>query len=204
MARKRLDREQVLAAAVRLVDAHGLEGLSMRRLGEALGVEAMSLYRHVANKADLLDGIQSAILAEMVVPPLEGPWLEQLGALVRAFRAVLRAHPAALPIFATRPAVAPGSLAAVNRCLAVLAAAGFPEREQAAIFQALLSYVVGSAFVQFAPEAGGEPDPVDYGALPDALAHVRRVGPSLHALDEDEEFELGLDLLLGGLARRRP
>src|SRR5687767_13509300 len=95
-----LTRERVLAAAVRIVDREGLEALTMRRLGEALGVEAMSLYRHVPGRGALLDGIHETILSELPDPPRIADWMDAVLAQARAYREVLTAHPNALVLFA--------------------------------------------------------------------------------------------------------
>lgn len=202
MARRGLTREQVLAAAVAIVDAEGLEALSMRRLGQALGVEAMSLYRHVRDKEDLLDGIHGAILAEMRPAPRSGGWRARLGAMARAFRAVLRAHPRALPLFATRPAVAPTSLAHFDQALGVLEEAGLSAADRLRCVHALLCYVVGSALWQFGDAGDGAPR-VDYGALPpQALPHLAAAAPALESWDLDAEFDFGLEAFVRGLEER--
>src|SRR5262245_24793657 len=124
MARAGLTRDKVLERAVQLVDEEGLDALSMRRLGEALGVQAMSLYRHVSDKADLLDGVHGAILAAVPVPARRGPWATRARALARSVREALRAHPRALVLFATRPAVVPASLALFEEALAIVSESG--------------------------------------------------------------------------------
>src|SRR3954454_24006069 len=89
-----LTRDRVLRAAVDVVDREGLGALSMRRLGQELGVEAMSLYRYVPSKADLLDGVYGAILADIVVPKkAAAEWRKTARAYARAFRKALVAHP---------------------------------------------------------------------------------------------------------------
>src|SRR5262245_13473224 len=97
----------------------------MRRIGDELGVEAMSLYNHVANKAAIVDGIFEAGLAELPAAKRAPSWQAALRDRARALRAVLRAHPYTLPIFATRPAVTPASIAHVEAVLDVLRSAGF-------------------------------------------------------------------------------
>src|SRR5258706_5684902 len=110
-SRVALSRERVLEAALQIVDREGLEAISMRRLGDALGVEAMSLYNHVPNKAAVLDGVFERVLAELpVLKPGRKSWRAVLKAQALALRDVLAAHPNALPLFATRPAVTEASL----------------------------------------------------------------------------------------------
>src|SRR5438270_2408762 len=102
-----LTRERVCEAALALVDEEGLDALSMRRLGTRLHVEAMSLYRHVRDKADLLDALHAAVLGDLAAElrPQAGPtdWRELLARLARALRKALLAHPKVVPLFATRP-----------------------------------------------------------------------------------------------------
>lgn len=195
MSRGQLTRDKVLRAAVELVDEQGLEGLSMRRLGERLGVEAMSLYHHVRDKQDLLNGVHGAILEEVERPPARGTWRQRLRALGLSFRAVLGRHRRALPLFATRPAVAPSSLRAVEDCLAILAEAGFAPREQLRAFHGLVGFVVGISLLHYGFEdaAYGE-----FSLDPSELPHL---GRALSALDWDQEgeFAFGLDAFLAGL-----
>ena len=180
-----LSRERVLEAAVALVDRDGLDALTMRALAVDLSVEAMSLYRYVTSKEDLLDGIHERILAEVAVPQLDGHWREALRELAQAFRRVLEAHPNALLVFATRPAMAPSSLELVERVLRLLVQAGFGT-EALHAFQAGISFVVGQTLWRF-----GSMNPDEQKRLA-KLAKVR-------SLDPDEEFEYGLDALLLGL-----
>jgi AcrR family transcriptional regulator len=180
-----LSRERVLEAAVALVDRAGLDALTMRALAEELGVEAMSLYRYVSSKDDLLDGVHARILGELAVPERAGPWREVLRDLARAFRSVLEAHPNALLLFATRPAVAPGSVALLERTLRLLFDAGFGDDALHAV-QAGISFVVGHTLWRV-----GAADPEEARRLA-RLARTR-------TLDPDEECEYGLDALLLGL-----
>lgn len=166
-----LSRDRIAAAAVELVDAEGLDALSMRVLGRALGVQAMSLYRYVSNKDDLFDAMQEAIVAEMQQVPRGMAWPQALEALAREFRRVLARHPRALPLF-VRPAASEGVLEALERVWGILQGAGFSELDALRAMQSLLAFVVGQAMWQFTPE--GE----------------RRA---------DDEFEFGLRAMLLGL-----
>src|SRR4029078_513433 len=100
--RKPLSRDRILAAALELVDEQGIEALSMRKLGAALGVEAMSLYNHVANKDDVLDGVLDHVLGEVPLPHPPRAWDDQLWVLGRGFRDAGLAHPGVLPMFGAR------------------------------------------------------------------------------------------------------
>jgi TetR/AcrR family tetracycline transcriptional repressor len=196
MAGAGLSREKVLEAAVRLVDEQGLAALSMRRLGAALGVEAMSLYNHVHDKGDLLDGIHEAILAEMKLPRTQSDWRRGARALAHAFRDVLVAHPNALPIFASRPAVTPGSLQYIERALAVLdGTPGLRKADLLHAFQTLVAFVIGHTSLHHAPAEAARAPALDPARLP-VLARA------MAAHDPDKEFAFGLECILRGLASR--
>ena len=187
--RKGISRDRVLEAAVAFADEHGLEFLSMRKLGEALGVEAMSLYNHVANKDALLDGMIDAVFAEIELPTGED-WQAAIRRRAVSMRATLRQHDAVL---------------------GCLFAAGFPLALAAHAFSAVDSYVYGFALQEKqlpfdTPEQTAEMAhamlahfPVD--EFPHLAAftagHVMQPG-----YDFGDEFEFGLDLVLDGLDRR--
>lgn len=201
--RQALSRQRVLSAALAIVDREGLDSISMRRLGEELGVEAMSLYNHVASKADLLDGLFEAVLGEL--PPLRrtSSWPSALRGGARGLRAVLRAHPAVLPIFATRPAVTPASLAHVESALATLRNAGFSVHDALSIFQIVVAYVVGHTGQAYAPRPPGDRTRPDYAGLdPKLFPSVREVAAALSHHDLDREFNIGLEALIAGLEVR--
>lgn len=198
-----LSRERVLEAALALVDREGLDALSMRRLGVELGVEAMSLYRYVPGKAALLDGLHETILAEMSAPRRGRASIESLRAMARAFRRVLLAHPRAVPIFATRPAVTRASLRHVEAALAVLRGAGLDARDAVSAFQVLVAFVVGHALAEIGPVVSGEAaEPPYEGLSKDEFPHLTAALADLGDHDAAAEFEVGLDLFLGGLRAR--
>src|SRR5688500_19101550 len=97
-----LSRDRVLRAAVALAEQHGLEALTMRRLGQELGVEAMSLYRYVANKDDLLDGMVDAVFGEIELPPHDTDWRTAMRRRAISVRAALTRHPSATPLMPPR------------------------------------------------------------------------------------------------------
>jgi len=201
--REPLTRERVLRAALAIVDREGLAAISMRRVGEELGVEAMSLYNHVANKAAMLDGIFELVLAEL--EPAKPATSFELGLRERALalRAVLRAHPRALTLFASRPAVTPGSLAHVESVLDCLLDAGFGADDALSALHALVAYVVGHSLASYAEQGPDELAAVAYEELDrKRFPRVRAVARRLHLRDREREFEFGLELLLAGLAER--
>ena len=198
---RKLSLPGITAAAIALVDAQGLEALTMRSLGRALGVEAMSLYRYVRNKAALLDAVHDALLAEMA-PEIGGEhWEADVRAVAGSFRAMLRAHPNAVPMFATRPARGLHALRQVETGLSILDAAGLPTATALATFQVLFAFVVGHALYTFLPDRDRDRD-VDYAALPPAYPHLRTLPAVLATRDLDAEFELGLDMFIAGIRER--
>lgn len=198
-----LSRERILETALSLVDREGLEALSMRRLGVELGVEAMSLYRHVPSKAALLDGLHETILAEMPAPRRGKAWLDSLRAMARAFRRVLLSHPHAVPIFATRPAVTHASLRHVEAALSLLRDAGLGARDSVSAFQVLVTFIVGHALAEVGPMVSGEAAEPPYQSLSaEEFPHLTAALADLDDHDAAAEFEVGLDLFLAGLRAR--
>lgn len=197
---RKLSREKIFEAAIELLDEEGLDALTMRRLGERLGVEAMSLYNHVRNKAELFDGIHDALLGTM--HPHFGNFdpAEDMRSLAHAFREMLRAHPNALTIFATRAARGEHALQQVEDGLTVLERMGLPPDRALAIFQVVFAFVVGHALYTFGHAADG--DPIDYASLPETFPHVRRLAYVLPVRNLDAEFELGLETIIAGLRAR--
>lgn len=195
----KIDRNDILAAALALVDAEGVAGLSMRRLGQRLGVQAMSLYHHMPDKHAILDAVHEAVLAQLDVPRRTGHWRRDARALARAFRRVLLAHPHAVPLFAERPAITPGSLVHVERALELLRP-GFPSlKDRVTVVQVVVAYVVGHV-AQSLPRTL---QPPSYAALdPGAFPNLAELEPTLEDYDVNEEFEFGLAALLHGVMAR--
>jgi AcrR family transcriptional regulator len=205
-----LSRERVLRAAVALAGAAGIEALTMRRLGEELGVEAMSLYKYVANKDDLLDGMVDVVFGEIELPSKDADWRTAMRDRAISVRAVLTHHPWATPLMQSRSRPGPATLRHHDAVIGTLRAAGFPIALVAHAFSALDSYIYGFALQQRAlPFETGEDTaelaqsimasfPADeYPHLVElTVEHVLRPG-----YDYGDEFEFGLDLLLDGLER---
>lgn len=175
----------------------------MRRLGVEVGVEAMSLYRYVPSKAELLDGIHGTILDEVAMPRATGPWTKSVRAYAADFRKALVAHPNALSLFATRPAVSTASLRHVEVGLLLLRRAGFGVDDAVSAFQIVVSYVVGHTLSTHAPAREEERSVPAYRELPpDEFPTILEAAGVLAEHDVDREFELGLDVLLAGLSAR--
>ena len=202
-ARRPLTRERVLRAALELVDQEGLAALSMRRLGAELGVEAMSLYNHVPNKAGLLDGIVGEVWGEVELPADEpGPWAEHARHLARCFRGLAHAHPNVFPLLATRTVYADNALAATERALQTLRGAGFDADGAACAFNTLVGYVYGYSLREISLRPGERTHPwFDIGRVDgERFPLVQEMAPRFVHADLDAGFEVGLEVVLAGLA----
>ncbi len=210
VARTPLSRARVLRAAVALAEADGIDALTMRRLGQELGVEAMSLYKHVANKEDLLDGMVDVVFGEIELPPAGTDWRTAMRRRAVSVRGALTRHPWATPLMQSRSRPGPATLRHHDAVIGTLRAAGFPIALVAHAFSALDSYIYGFALQQRSlPFETGEETaalaqsimagfPADeYPHLVElTVQHVLRPG-----YDYGDEFEFGLDLILDGLER---
>lgn len=203
--RKVLTRERVLAAAVDLADTHGLEAVSMRRVGQALGVEAMSLYRYVRGKDDLLDGMVDAALARFPARDESVGWRESLRGLVRGAHAVLLAHPWVAALATSRPAVGPARLRFVDAVLGVLLAGGCSPQLAHDAMHAIEVHVFAFTLQELRLQVGptGPSYHVDdllAGAGAEAYPHIAAtVAVAEH--DHVAEFEFVLELLIVGIER---
>ncbi|MFD1047515.1 TetR/AcrR family transcriptional regulator, partial [Kibdelosporangium lantanae] len=132
-ARPTLNRDVIVATALAIIDADGLESLSMRKLGAQLGVDPMAVYYHLPNKAALFDGVVEAILSELGQDLIslaakwkpDDEWSSEVVAVMSTYREVLRRHPYALPVVSTRPVRSPEALASFERILDAYTRAGF-------------------------------------------------------------------------------
>ncbi len=208
-ARSPLSRDRVLAAAVELADGEGIESLSMRRLAQRLGVEAMTLYYHVENKERLVEGMVASVMGEIELPSPDAPWKPALR------RTALSAHQALLRHRWAAARMTSGGLTAerlmyMESVLACLRAGGFSPYQTHLAYHALESHIVG-----FSLWLAGMDLPEDLSGLAaDVLstvpadefpAFVEHIGEHLRESREGDvsAFEFGLDLLLDGFERMR-
>ena len=211
-ARPRLSRDRVLQAAISLADANGIEALSMRRLGEQLGVEAMSLYKHVASKDDLLDAMVDSVFAEIDLGAGEAGWRASMRTRAVSVRAVLARHAWAVPLMQSRTNPGPSTLTHLDALIGVLRGAGFSVVLTAHALSAVDAYVYGFAMQEHAlpfdtEERSTEVVQQILAAMPaDRWPHLVEFSRE-HVLkpgyDYGQEFEWGLDLVLDGLERAR-
>jgi len=145
--RRPLTRDRIFRSALKLVDRVGLEGLSMRELGRALGVEAMSLYHHVPNKAALLDGLHDLLIAEVDLEDGGGGWEDDLRRAGRSYWRMLVAHPNAVPLLLASPSFTPGARVAAEAALRILHRAGLAPSEAYRMFRLLQALFAGVAMM---------------------------------------------------------
>jgi AcrR family transcriptional regulator len=205
-ARIPLSRDRILRAALELADASGVEVVTMRRLGEELGFEAMSLYRHVANKQDLLDGMLDLVLAEWQLPADEEDWAEAIRASAGSVHDGLRRHPWAARLLMTGSHIRPGRIRYMDALLRRLHDAGFDAASTYHVYHLLDGFIFGFSLWEIA-----------YTTVPldaDAVSRLMQSIPwddhphlAAHRDQHMEEgphrdvsaFDLGLDLILAGL-----
>jgi AcrR family transcriptional regulator len=208
-----LSRERVLLGAMAVADAGGLGSLTIRSLASALGVKPMSVYHHVANKDEILDGIVDLVFSEIALPSPDGDWRAEMRRRAISARAVLRMHPWAIALLQSRTNPGAATLRHHNAVIGALRAGGFSMAMTAHAYALMDSYVFGFALSEAAlpingPETVSEVademmhlfSPADYPHLLEfTVEHILKPG-----YDFGAEFEFGLDLVLDGLQRSTP
>ncbi|MFN8628781.1 MAG: TetR/AcrR family transcriptional regulator C-terminal domain-containing protein [Chloroflexota bacterium] len=202
-----LSRERVVAAALRVADADGIDAVSMRRLGQELDVEAMSLYKHVAGKDDILDALVDAVMAEVPVPPADGPWRPAVRQASLDLHAALLRHPWAVPVMESRRNPGPTRLRYLDTIVGLLLGAGFDTLGVGDAFMAIDSLVYGFTIQLLSFPLDLKDDADEAAAM---AREVFAVGyPNLVRMAETVsagpgfavDLSFGLDLLLDGLER---
>ncbi|MFC5754750.1 TetR/AcrR family transcriptional regulator [Actinomadura rugatobispora] len=214
-----LGRDQIVDAALGLLDAEGLAGLSMRRLGTRLNAGATSVYWHVANKDELLELALDRVMGEVTVPdPAERGWREAAAGYARGLRAMIHRHPWTVTLFGDRPMLGPNAARALDETLAVFAHAGFTGHDLEYAWSLVVDYVVGAAGSEAGRHAAQTGTTAadwmhslgPYLARMDAerprlAAHIRDIwsGDDTENILE-ARFAFGLETVLDGLEARRP
>ena len=212
-ARPVLSRERVLDAAIALADAQGIEAVTMRRLADAVGAKPMSLYHHLANKEEVVDGMVDVVFAEIELPTPALGWKEAARLRARSARRVLIAHPWAVPLLESRRSPGPATLRHHDAVIGAYRENGFDIAMAAHAVSVVDAYVYGFVLTEAAlpfDATDGEQardaideilSPMDADSHPHlvelATAHVLQPGYSFA-----KEFDWGLDLVLDGLGRR--
>jgi AcrR family transcriptional regulator len=201
-----LDRERIVAAALRIVDAEGVVALSLRRLADELDVTPMSLYWHVADKAELLELVGQAVLDEIVLPDRVGGWKEQLRDVHRAMLASFLRHRNTTDAVAGRARFGAAGLAAFERIVAILLDAGFTPEAAFDAYQSLYLFTLGfMATSTRSPEfVESQRQGAEYMAsLPiERFPSIREVAPVIGRRSLEERFEIGLDVVIDGIDAR--
>jgi AcrR family transcriptional regulator len=214
--RPALTREQVLATALRIIDADGVEALSMRRLGKALDRDPMRLYRYAPSKDALLDGVVELVVSGLHVSTVDGEdWAVVLRRSAHAFRAIALAHPHVVPLLVTRPLATPlalrplGTLRPLEALLELFISAGFAEREALHAYRLYMGFLHGHVLNEL-QERVLDPDETDdllrlgLHRLPAReFPRLRALAPELAAYDGARELDEGLEIILAGLCRQR-
>ena len=207
--RTQLTRERVVAAGIELADRDGIESISMRRLAQELGVEAMSLYTHVRNKNDLLDGMTDAVISQIPTGADGVDWKMSLRQMVLGARSVVLRHPWVPRTVETQTAPGPAVLQYVNSVIGILREGGFSIAQAHHALHILGSRVLGFTQALFDDSGDLEPEAAAGLARELGASHPYVVemalavthGGALGRCDDDAEFEFALDFILDGLAR---
>jgi AcrR family transcriptional regulator len=211
-ARPALSRERVLRSAVAIADAGGIASLTIRSLAQELGVKPMSVYHHVANKDEILDGIVDLVFGEIELPSAGGDWRSEMRRRADSARQALKRHPWAIGLMESRTAPGPATLRHHDAVLGALRGAGFSVELTAHAYALLDSYIYGFALQEATLPFNG---PETVGDIAEPMIREFPVGEYPHLVelatefvlrpgyDFGDEFEFGLSLILDALSGRR-
>ena len=224
-AQRVLSRERIVAEAIAMIDADGLDRLSMRTLAKSLGVDAMALYRYVNGREDLLEAVVEVLVEQIEVDPVDGGgpgdgWQGVLQWLARSVRGIAADHPNIFPLVATRHPAAPWlrpplrSLRVVDEFLTALTNRGFTDRQAVETYKVFTSFLLGTLLLEVAvrgAETSPVEEPLNEGGAPlttadddlslDDFPAIDRSRALLAEDHSDEEFEKALEALLDRLDR---
>lgn len=207
----RLSRELVLSAALELVDSEGLDSLTMRRLGQVLERDPMSLYRYAENRAALLDGVSEMVLNELAIFPADPDWKAQLRRIAHDLRLLALRHPNVIPLLVTRPLSTPlglrplGTVRPLEQILALLIDAGFSPTDALHVYRAYYGFLYGHILNELQefivdPEENEALLRLGLHRLPAKdFPRLRALAPVLADYDGEAELDQGITILLSGL-----
>ncbi|WP_018760738.1 TetR/AcrR family transcriptional regulator C-terminal domain-containing protein [Arthrobacter sp. 135MFCol5.1] len=210
-AKARLSRDIVLAKALEMVDAEGLEALTMRRLGQELGRDPMSLYRYAENRAALLDGVSELVLDQLTIQQDDPDWKAQLRAIAHNLRTLALQHPNVVPLLVTRPLSTPlglrplGTLRPLEKILSLLVSAGFDPSDALHVYRVYYGFLYGHILNELQefvvdPEENEVLLRLGLHRLPaKEFPNLRALAPALADYDGASELDQGLTILLSGL-----
>jgi AcrR family transcriptional regulator len=208
-----LSRERVLRGAVAVADKAGIGSLTMRSLAQELGVKPMSLYHHVTNKDEILDGIVDLVFSEIQLPSPDGDWRSEMHRRAISARRVLSCHPWAIGLMESRTTPGPATLRHHNAIIGILRGAGFSVKMTAHAYALLDSYIYGFALQEAAlpfkgPETVSEvAEPMMQQISADKYPHLVEMATELvlqPGYDFGNEFEFGLGVIFDALTRSIP
>ncbi|WP_433145638.1 TetR/AcrR family transcriptional regulator [Actinomadura nitritigenes] len=213
-----LTRDQIVDAALELLDAEGLDGLSMRRLGTRLSSGATSVYWHVANKDELLELALDRVMGEVRVPgPDAGGWRAAVAGYARDLRAMIHRHPWTVPLFGARPMIGPNATRVLDEVIGAFDGAGLTGLDLDNAMSLIADYVIGAAGSEASWQsahgtATGEDWMRTLGPYlaeiaerhPRLTAHIREVWTRETADVVEQRFDYGLSCVLDGIEGRRP
>jgi len=208
-AKPALSRAKILTKAIRLADSNGLDALSMRKLAQSLQVEAMSLYNHVHNKDDVIDGMINSVVEQFVVPDVNKPWKQSMRTSAISTHKTLLNHPWAANLMITRVIMGEGMMTYSEACYGCLANAGFSYAMTDHAWNAISNHIYGFTLTQISsPLESSEYANAAEQYLPQV---PKQTYPHIHAMMQliikgehsgVNNFEFGLDLILDGLERK--
>jgi len=206
-----VSRSRILRAALGIIDRDGVDGLSMRRLSEEVGRDPTVLYRHVSNKAALLDGVSEVVLGQLRVDTTDPDWAAQLRAVAHDFRRLALEHPHVVPLLVTRPLATPlgmrppGMLRPLEDVLTLLVSVGFSGLDALHIYRVLFGFLYGHVLTEL-QEVVERPEETDdvlrlglHRLTITEFPQVRALASALGSYDVAAELDRGLDLLFIGL-----
>jgi len=206
-----VSRSSILRDALGIIDRDGVDGLSMRRLSEEVGRDPTVLYRHVSNKAALLDGVSEVVLGQLRVDTTDPDWAAQLRAVAHDFRRLALEHPHVVPLLVTRPLATPlglrppGMLRPLEDVLALLVSVGFSGVDALHIYRMLFGFLYGHVLTEL-QEVVERPEETDdvlrlglHRLTITEFPQVRALASALGSYDGAAELDRGLDLLFIGL-----
>ncbi|MCM3661346.1 TetR/AcrR family transcriptional regulator C-terminal domain-containing protein [Georgenia satyanarayanai] len=209
-----MSRERVLTTALDMVDADGIEALSMRGLARELGCTPMALYRYADSRDALLDSLVESVLAKLVSTPVTGDWVTELRRVAHGFRELALAHPRMVPLLVTRPLATPlglrprGTLRPLEMLLGLLINAGFSPADALHVYRTFFGLLYGHVLTEL-QEVVTDPEESDallrlglHRLPPQEFPHVRELANELATYDGVAELDKGLDMLVAGLQRQ--